>query len=1187
MKKLPLLFLKTFLYSLLSLFVFFILLASLFHTRKGQEYFLSYLHTWSQKNQINISVERAEILSPFSFRLDEVRLQATSSRRVAIDQLTIRISPLPLLVKKLVLSQVVAKNVTLMESSPQNNEVLPMFRIHLKSHWVEPPFTLEITSFRIEDLHLEKEWRIKGKGKIEKNGKEIVFALLASPKDEEASSLQLVGSITKKTRSFRSRLILDTPSLSSLFSFPYDASVFLQIDGKGKVDNFYRMLSSERGAATNLAAEGFLKGKIIGLPSFEKDPFKNLRIDKGRIASSFQISESRNCKLFDLYYVNDKTALKGSCFFDVPSGLQKCDFFLKTKNLSIQEPRLPALVLEKGAGELHYNAQLGPFFNISFFSPQIRIGPHTIEDVALNSQLKHNENGSLESTFFFKKEKAKATAEFQWEDEAVFSLRSSSLTLPSAHASASLKRTPLGLLTGKIEVRFEKMNLFYALFPDLPFLAESGDLILRLYSTPDAKGKQEAQIQADLTNFHYQSLSGKKAYLSFDSEEPFSEMKGLLKFLLQDASFRDIGIKGLFLETSNRQENWPYELFLSGMWKEPFQIRSSGFWKFSPNDLLVTIDALSGHLLGQPLAAPEPIQWEWSPDQFSMKNFRIQLASSSLEGSIFLSHQEAEIQLHSTHFPIDFLSLNPLNLRVRGHASMDATLRQKEQKLNGAIHLTLEKLDVYSLSEKTPLHAMGAVEIQVADNNYSVKSRLAMNQKEIMEFSAFGQALLTPLPFHFSLDKQSPIFSRLTYDGGIEELLDFFDLGTHRIKGHLQCRMELSKTLLHPELNGFCQFEKGTYENYYTGSYLKNLQAKVKAEKDLLQIESLTASDLHNGSLAAKGLLLLDPKKHFPFLVIAALDKLSSIQTDLIDATTSGKLQIKGTSLSAKAVGRIEVNKASLSVPDRIPPFSPDFTITYRNHPFSKKQEEIAAAYTPYPLYLDLDLFAKDHIMISGKGLNAECMGSLKIEGSYTDLIAKGQLNLLHGDYSFSGRVFTLTQGSLIFPGIIGALPVLSLAGQVQQKGVVISAHLKGPLNAPSLTFESLPPLPLSSIMSLLIFGQDISEISGIQAIQLATTIASLSNGSNLLEAARKNLGIDRFTIISSPAAAPDESEKIAVQVGKYITKDVLVSLTQGTQEDSSNISVEVDLKHGFIFQAETMQEEEQSKFTLKWNINY
>ncbi|HEY5260196.1 MAG TPA: translocation/assembly module TamB domain-containing protein, partial [Rhabdochlamydiaceae bacterium] len=109
-----------------------------------------------------------------------------------------------------------------------------------------------------------------------------------------------------------------------------------------------------------------------------------------------------------------------------------------------------------------------------------------------------------------------------------------------------------------------------------------------------------------------------------------------------------------------------------------------------------------------------------------------------------------------------------------------------------------------------------------------------------------------------------------------------------------------------------------------------------------------------------------------------------------------------------------------------------------------------------------------------------------------------------------------------------------------------------------------------------------ISEISQGEAIHLAQVLISLSGGTgpDVLEAIRKSIGVDRLNIVSSQT----DISKVSVQIGKYLTKGVMVTLSQGI--DSSNVIVEVELKKGFILQAET-QDEGEGKFTLKWNKNY
>ena len=87
------------------------------------------------------------------------------------------------------------------------------------------------------------------------------------------------------------------------------------------------------------------------------------------------------------------------------------------------------------------------------------------------------------------------------------------------------------------------------------------------------------------------------------------------------------------------------------------------------------------------------------------------------------------------------------------------------------------------------------------------------------------------------------------------------------------------------------------------------------------------------------------------------------------------------------------------------------------------------------------------------------------------------------------------------------------------------------------------------------------------------------------MENTRRSLGVDRLRVITDPTA--EGGETVALQVGKYVSKGVLVSFTQGTEESSTNISVEIELKDNFVFQIESDQHQEQGKFTLKWNLNY
>jgi translocation and assembly module TamB len=144
-----------------------------------------------------------------------------------------------------------------------------------------------------------------------------------------------------------------------------------------------------------------------------------------------------------------------------------------------------------------------------------------------------------------------------------------------------------------------------------------------------------------------------------------------------------------------------------------------------------------------------------------------------------------------------------------------------------------------------------------------------------------------------------------------------------------------------------------------------------------------------------------------------------------------------------------------------------------------------------------------------------------------------------------------------------------------------VQVLIQGPIESPTFTLQSIPYMPTSAILSRVLFNKDIAEINAVQALQLANVIVSMSgaNGPDLLETIRRSIGVDRLTIIGK-----DGSDEISLQIGWYLTHGVTVSISQSAT--SSDVTVEVDLKHGFIFQAES-QNQEEGKFSLKWNKNY
>ena len=392
----------------------------------------------------------------------------------------------------------------------------------------------------------------------------------------------------------------------------------------------------------------------------------------------------------------------------------------------------------------------------------------------------------------------------------------------------------------------------------------------------------------------------------------------------------------------------------------------------------------------------------------------------------------------------------------------------------------------------------------------------------------------------------------------------------------------------HPLIEGYLDLEDGYYENYYSGTILSDIQARWIAERDTLILRSLTANDYkREGQVLVEGSIQMKIDEKLPFRFHAAFHDFSFVQIDLVTAGANGAIEINGNLDSALAKGEVRINKGQFSIPEQIAKKLPDLQVVYKNAQQPLKPP-IPSSYVPYPLHLDLNISAPNKVYVSGRGLQSEWKGNFVLGGTYTSIQPKGTLELINGEFNFSGRAFNLTDGSLTFKGGEKEMPYLDLSAMTEQKGVSIIAHLQGPLNSPQLTFQSIPPLPLSTIIALLLFGQDISEINGLQALQLAASVAKIAGeGPDVLESTRKTLGIDRLRIVSAPSNSDEGGEAIAIQVGKYVAKGVIVSISQTSENSAPNISIEVDIGGGFYFQAESDQVHEQGKFAFKWNRNY
>jgi autotransporter translocation and assembly factor TamB len=691
-----------------------------------------------------------------------------------------------------------------------------------------------------------------------------------------------------------------------------------------------------------------------------------------------------------------------------------------------------------------------------------------------------------------------------------------------------------------------------------------------------------SKIQLLVKNLDCEPLLANKLQCDAEIYNIFHHAHGKFSFEGERIYFPECSFSRVNLSATSQKESWLFDISLEGRWKETFNMRANGAWKKDPSLSHLFVNQWEGALLSRTFNLEAPFEFAWGPEQVALTPCDLSLDNGNFSAKGFLSPQYSEISIKADHFPIELLALSTPEFDLRGSCSLEAMADSLQGAIQGRCNLLLEKIQILPSGKEEPLQAKGSLQLNLSKNVLQLHSDIKATGGQFFEWTATLPLQLSLFPFSYQFNGTEPIASEVTMEGKLEEIFDFINIGSHTASGLVSCHFYLSKTLDTPSLVGNLELQKGTYENYFTGTELRNIQAKINAVNDKLTLVSFKAQDKEEGTAEAKGELTLNSKNAFPYSVEIDFANLNTLNFDFLESNITGLLHFFGNFKMATARGTLLVSSANFEIPDELPTTIPVLPLTFIHQPNHLKKRSLSTE-SPFPIALKIDLTADKRIFVRGRGLNSEWQGEATLTGTNHNLAANGTLSLLKGEFVFSGKIFTLTQGEITFAHKNSQEAFLSLSGTLQlPDGVTITAILRGPMNSPQLTFQSVPHMPTSSILARILFNKDISEISAMQAIQLAQAIVSLSGGTgpDVLEKIRKSLGVDRLNIVSSPYG----SDEISVQIGKYITRGVMVTLSQSATD--SQVSVEVELSQGFTLQAETQQDNE-GKFTLKWHRHY
>lgn len=404
--------------------------------------------------------------------------------------------------------------------------------------------------------------------------------------------------------------------------------------------------------------------------------------------------------------------------------------------------------------------------------------------------------------------------------------------------------------------------------------------------------------------------------------------------------------------------------------------------------------------------------------------------------------------------------------------------------------------------------------------------------------------------------KNAPLFGQLRYDGPADTLWRLTGLEMFDLSGPVAIAADLGGKVSDPQIKGVLQAKGARLESGVTGTILTNVQATGRFGGSKLVIDSFAADAGKGGRVTGTGSFDLAAANGFGMDLSLQAQNAVLINRDDIGATATGPVTIKSDGSGGVIAGDLLLNKSRYRLGQATAATAvPQLNIREIN--LRGGGEEDVAPRKPWRL--DIHARAPNQLIVSGLGLRSEWSANLQIGGAPDNPAIKGRADLIKGDYEFAGREFQLARGSILFTGDVPANPSLDIAANADTTGLNATIRVTGFAQKPDISFTSVPALPEDELLSRLLFGTSITNLSAPEALQLAAAVAALQNGKGGLDpinAVRRVAGLDRLRLLP---ADPQTGAGTSVAAGKYITHRLYAEIiTDGQGYSATQVEFQV-----------------------------
>lgn len=367
--------------------------------------------------------------------------------------------------------------------------------------------------------------------------------------------------------------------------------------------------------------------------------------------------------------------------------------------------------------------------------------------------------------------------------------------------------------------------------------------------------------------------------------------------------------------------------------------------------------------------------------------------------------------------------------------------------------------------------------------------------------------------------------------------------------------IRLALAMENRRLSGQARLSDGRFSDGVLGLALGGIDGTLAAQDDVLRLD--LAARTGAGRLALSGTVRpLEPRIPADLRLVANDARIAL--GELLSTRFGADLHASGGLLDTLDVtGRIDVARADITLPDRMPPDIVELPVQVLGAPPPPPPQPEAG---PKRIALGIAIDAPRAVFVRGQGLDAELGGALRLAGTAADPRITGALAMRRGTLDRLGQTFTFRRGRLDFDGAAGFDPALDFEAARVAAGLTALIRVTGRPSSPKIQLASEPDAPSDEILSRLLFGRPQGTLSAAEAIQLARAAAELSGlaspGGGVVDRLRAGLGLDRLSV------GANADGKAAVEAGRYVAEGVYVGARQGA-DGSPQATIQLEVLPG------------------------